>query len=109
MAPNPNFSRAFLYRSGQVIDLTPSLSFSNGESGYGIAFGINDLGQVVGLGAFGGSHAFLYSNGITKDLGTIPGTEYSEALAINNKGEIVRDSRSSSQYRAWRFFIAMVL
>jgi probable HAF family extracellular repeat protein len=101
--PNPNFSRAFLYRSGQVIDLTPSLSFSNGESGYGIAFGINDLGQVVGLGAFGGSHAFLYSNGITKDLGTIPGTEYSEALAINNKGEIVRDSRSSSPVQSVAF------
>jgi probable HAF family extracellular repeat protein len=89
----PNFSHAFLYQAGHVIDLTPSIIDIPPSPRYGIAYDINDLGQVVGLG---GSHAFLYSNGITKDLGTIPGTDFSEALAINNKGEIVGDSRSSS-------------
>jgi probable HAF family extracellular repeat protein len=65
--------------------------------------GLNDLGQVVGYSETGKKskftrlpvrHAFVWENGKTKDLGTLqsrPGLEgdMSEAIAINNLGEIV--------------------
>lgn len=49
---------------------------------------INDAGQVVGQGPF--AHAFLYANGVMTDLGTlVPSGGYSQALAINNFGQVV--------------------
>lgn len=51
---------------------------------------VNDQGDVVGfIAATGGPrHAFLYSGGTLKDLGTFNGTS-SEANAINNKGQVI--------------------
>jgi probable HAF family extracellular repeat protein len=50
---------------------------------------INDAGQIVGAvsTADGSSHASLYSNGATTDLGTF-GEHYSRATAINASGQI---------------------
>lgn len=67
----------------------------------GTAYGINDLGQIVGQStiAFGGpNHAFLYTGvpgagGQMYDLGTLGGT-YSRAYAINNSGLIVGRART---------------
>jgi probable HAF family extracellular repeat protein len=55
------------------------------------AFGLNNLGDVVGAGttAAGATHAFLYRNGDTFDLGTLPGGSSSYATAINDRGDIV--------------------
>jgi probable HAF family extracellular repeat protein len=55
------------------------------------AFGLNNLGDVVGAGttAAGATHAFLYRNGETFDLGTLPGGSSSYATAINDRGDIV--------------------
>jgi probable HAF family extracellular repeat protein len=55
---------------------------------------------VVGVS---NQHDFLYTYGKTKDLGTIVGTNLSEALAINNKGEIVGDSRSDTPLQGVAF------
>ena len=44
------------------------------SGGGSYAFGVNTSGQVVGdVGTYGNYHAFLYSNGIMTDLGTLGG------------------------------------
>ncbi len=54
----------------------------------------NDVGQVVGTGYFRvGSinqrHAFVVTNGVTTDLGALPGATASWATDINNNGDVV--------------------
>jgi probable HAF family extracellular repeat protein len=72
-------SCAFLSSSGAMIDLGP-----------GAGEGINDSGQIVGY-SFNSDYphgeAVFYENGQTEFLGTLGGTK-SEAVAINNKGQI---------------------
>ena len=68
------------------------------------AWGINDLGQVVGRSASPtGSHAFVYNNGVMSDLGTLGGT-YSAAFKINDSGVITGQS-SSSENSSRRAFV----
>ncbi|GAB3416353.1 HAF repeat-containing protein [Massilia agilis] len=58
---------------------------------YSRAYGINDLGDVVGVAATAELHfdnAFLYSNGILTPLGVLGGG-YAEAYDINNLRQIV--------------------
>src|SRR5580704_6495877 len=58
-------------------------AYSLVELGPGIANDINNLGQVVGAG---GGGAFLYSGGVTTDLGS-----GLSANGINDLGQIVGD------------------
>jgi probable HAF family extracellular repeat protein len=64
----------------------------------GSANGINDAGQVVGYGDLPGPpclgyscvhHAFLWDHGIMTDLGTLPTEICSNAVSINQRGEIM--------------------
>ena len=57
-----------------------------------LANAINNSGQVVGWAdtSDGNGHAFLYSDGLMTDLGTLG--EDSDAHAINDSGEVVGDS-----------------
>jgi probable HAF family extracellular repeat protein len=58
----------------------------------GVAFAINDNGQVVGitgLCSFGVVHAVLWQNGAVTDLGNLGGTTNNWAEAINNQGQAV--------------------
>ncbi|MCY2959045.1 MAG: hypothetical protein NTY35_02680 [Planctomycetota bacterium] len=85
----PNFfGHAVVWFQGS---LQADLGFLGGGT-YSEAFGINDLGAVVGVAAIANTnqHAFLWQNGQYTDLsGWIGGGASSKAYAINNLGDIV--------------------
>ncbi len=86
-----SISRAFLYESSTrkmtALPLPPGYSNSHARA-------INDLGEVIGEvdGAQPGGHAALWQGGTVRDLGTLPGTNMSIGLAINNQGQAVGNS-----------------
>jgi probable HAF family extracellular repeat protein len=60
---------------------------------------INDRGDVVGASydSAGNFHAFLWSNGVMTDLGTLPGfTARSVASSINESGQIMGYSAAAN-------------
>jgi probable HAF family extracellular repeat protein len=80
------------------------------------AYGINDLGQIVGTADLTNvspvwEHAFLYTNGVLTDLGVLGnyvtglGTySMSTALGLNNAGQIVGKSYTSfGRYHAFLY------
>ncbi len=80
---------AILWSNGQTTDLGSLPGYSNGN----LATDINDAGQVVGLSGMVPRHAFLWQNGQLTDLG--PSNAFvSEAMSINNSGQVVGYSYS---------------
>ena len=75
--------RPFLY-SGKLQDL--GIGTNEAADAFETAYGISDSGVVVGRYDSGNGvfHAFQWSNGQVKDLGTLGGTN-SEALAISKR------------------------
>lgn len=78
-------SRAFIYSKG-VPDYLPPLKDINS-----VARAINNRNQIVGQyqHSNGETHAFLYNNATLIDLPPLPGDTKSEALDINNLGQVV--------------------
>lgn len=68
------------------------------------AYGVNDLGQVVGISqsAGGATHGFLYTGGSMTDIGSLGGDTY--ANAINAGGNIAGSSfnTTAGTFRAFR-------
>jgi probable HAF family extracellular repeat protein len=92
-----NAFHAFLYAKGNITDLR-TLGGANSE-----ALAINMKGRVVGDSetADGATHAFLF-DGSLKDLGALPGYENgSYARGINNSDEVVGESSSAEEKRAF--------
>jgi probable HAF family extracellular repeat protein len=80
-------SHPFLWDRGNLIDL-----FTNTIGGNPItANALNDAGEIVGFAAFpnGAFDAYLWRGGVATDLGTLAGDCFSEAVAINSKGQVV--------------------
>jgi probable HAF family extracellular repeat protein len=72
--------------------------YSVSDLGSGWPYGVNNQGQVVGYTqntTSGGLHAFLYSGGATKDLGTFGGND-SFGNGINNSGQVVGSADTAS-------------
>src|SRR5206468_8309275 len=88
---------------GTMLDLG-TLGGSNSDG-----YGINASGQVTGSAATsnGLSHAFLYSNGVLTDLGSLGGNVYNSAgYGINDGGQITGFSvYTDFQYAASSAFV----
>jgi probable HAF family extracellular repeat protein len=104
------FSQAFAINNrGQIVGVTSggAALWQNGvlhnlaslSGGGSEAFDINDKGVIVGYSttATGESHAVMWTDGGIVDLGTLPGDDFSQALAINSQGQIVGTSSNISQ------------
>lgn len=92
-----NVYHACLWDRGTLTDIDAA-----SEVGNSYPNAINPAGQVVGMGSDG--HAFLWSDGVMTDLGTLGGTE-SEARAINPGGQVVGWSTTTAGARhavLWR-------
>ena len=82
----------FFWGGGRLVDLNADTSGGSSVT----AQAINDAGEVVGNAAFPngatGGDAYLWKDGVITDLGTLPGDCYSEAFAINSRGQAVGQS-----------------
>jgi probable HAF family extracellular repeat protein len=77
--PQP-FLRAFVWHHGRMTDVAPA------GSGYSVAVGINNAGQIIGWSCpCPGQRNFLWQNGVLTDLGGL------NPVAINGLGQIVGD------------------
>jgi probable HAF family extracellular repeat protein len=80
-------SDPFLWDGEKLIDLFTATIGGNPIT----ANALNDAGEIVGFAAFpnGAFDAYLWKGGVATDLGTLAGDCFSEAVAINSKGQVV--------------------
>jgi probable HAF family extracellular repeat protein len=90
--PGDAGSHPFLWSKGVLTDLK---TFSD-LFPFGVAFSINDAGEVVGTASNSqnGVDAFFWKDGVLKNLGTVDGDQCSQAFSINEKSQVVGVSDS---------------
>jgi probable HAF family extracellular repeat protein len=88
----------FLYSNGQMIDLG-TLGSPEGSEWWNSAEGVNNSGVVTGYGytQSSGLAAFTWSNGKMTQLPSL-GADWTEAYAINNKGQVTGISANKKGY-----------
>jgi probable HAF family extracellular repeat protein len=85
-------SHPFLWRHGKLVDL-----FTTTIGGSPITVNqLNENGEIVGGAAFPNRpfDAYLWRNGVAIDLGTLNGDCFSEAVAVNSRGQVVGYSQA---------------
>jgi probable HAF family extracellular repeat protein len=88
---------AFRTAPNSVINsLTDDLGTLGGDRSSASAINIFDVVVGTARDALGHDHAFRFSGGVMTDLGTLPGSNHSFALAINASGKVVGISASSA-------------
>ncbi|HEX3457302.1 MAG TPA: hypothetical protein VHR97_05050 [Candidatus Baltobacteraceae bacterium] len=89
----------FLYKQGKMKDLGTLGSHAHDD--WNNAAGINDSQQVVGISydTLGNFLGFLWSKGTMQSLGTLGG-DWSDANAINAKGQITGQAYTSGNLQA---------
>lgn len=101
---NSFYQHAFYYHDGSTVDIG-SIGPNNI---YAIAYAINSSNVIVGESSpFDPNiaiRAFIYSNGVMTDLGTLAGTNiqggYSSAHGINRLGQVVGEATTSLAFNA---------
>ena len=83
--------QACVYRQGRLTGLG-----ALPNAGWSAAHDINAAGDLTGVASLpSGDHAFLYSGGKMKDLGTLPGFQDSVGMGINDRSEVVVSAMGS--------------
>lgn len=94
----------FLTPSGQAQSYT-AIDLGTLHAGSARIHGVNDSGQAVGASGHphgAETHAFFWQKqGGIRDLGTLPGGDYSAAFAINDSGVVVGTSNTSTSTHAF--------
>jgi probable HAF family extracellular repeat protein len=79
------FRHAFVWQENLMRDLGAQLNALQ----VSYAYGVNDINEVVGVV---NNRAFLARDGVSQDVGVLPGHTASIARDINNKGQVVGGS-----------------
>ena len=81
----PTQGVAFAYTPGAGVRALGSLGTNSAASA------VNDFGEIAGVNLIGGnSHAVAYfPSGRIQDLGTLPGGDFSAAVGVSDRGELV--------------------
>src|SRR5579859_5128955 len=99
----------FLAPSGQAQSYT-AIDLGTLHAGSARIHGVNDSGQAVGASGNphgAETHAFFWQKqGGIRDLGTLPGGDYSSAFAINDSGVVVGVSNTSASTHAFSWTLA---
>ena len=94
-------TRAFLYSAGAALDL------GDLGGGFAAANAVNNAGHVVGFSALDDApfhaHAFLYADGVMRDLGAFPDASLSEATAINEFDQIAGHGWVQGSFHAFLY------
>jgi probable HAF family extracellular repeat protein len=92
LAPDPFIYHAFEWQNGQLTDLG-ALPGNNSSAvfevnGRGVGAGSSETRALDPLTGYPAEHAVLFKDGTVIDLGTLPGGHESQALAINDRGQV---------------------
>jgi probable HAF family extracellular repeat protein len=102
----------FLTR-GAVAQTYDAIDLGTLRAGSARVHGVNEAGQAVGASGHphgAETHAFFWQKqGGIRDLGTLPGGDYSSAFAINDSGVVVGTSNTSTSSHAFSWTSAQGL
>ena len=94
LSPGPDrvLTHAFAWQHGKLTDLG-ALPGNNSSAvfeinGRGVGAGISETGALDPITRYPADHAVLFNHGTVVDLGTLPGGHESQAIAINDRGQV---------------------